>query len=149
MSISLSAFADQVNEVMPVIAREVFRRQPGEFAKMKITMPQFAVLDLLAHQGQSRMTDIAHFMSVTTAAMTGIVERLVRDGYAARIHDPSDRRIVKVELTAKGKKLTETITDQRRKMIMDLFGKISQGEREEYLKILMHIRDHVAERRGR
>lgn len=138
---SLSAFADQINEVMPAVIKGFARRQANELYKGKITLPQFLVLDFLSRQAQSKMTVLARFMDVTTAAMTGIVDRLVRDGYIVRAGTPEDRRIIRVKLTAKGADLVKKINRERRQMVIEVFGQISQAERQEYLKILLHIRD--------
>ena len=141
---SLLEFANKINEVMPVIIREFARRQANELYKGKITLPQFLVLDFLNRQGESQMTHLANFMHVTTAAMTGIVERLVRDGYAVRVYDIKDRRIIKVKLTSKGNELVKRINQQRQRMIIKIFGNISEADRKDYLRILMQIKDILA-----
>ena len=143
--IGLSEFADRLNEIMPVVSREFFSKQVSDMFKDKITISQLFVLDFLYKQGQSRMSDLAHFMRVTTAAMTGIVDRLVRSGYVRRIFEPQDRRIIKAELTARGAELTRKITEHKKDMIIKVFGRISQDERTEYLKILTHIQEALAE----
>jgi len=143
---SMSEFADEVSELMRIISKEFFRRQSGDFYRMKITLPQFVVLDVLNRSGGSRMSDLAHTLNVTTAAITGIVDRLVRGGYIVRTSDPKDRRIVKVKLTTKGMMIAQKSIDHRKNMMKDIFGVISQEEREEYLKILTHIRDHIVEK---
>ncbi len=137
----LSEFADKINEIFPMVIREFLRRQTNELSKGRITMPQVIILNFLYNQGESRMTDLAHFMSVTTAAMTGIIERLVRYGYALRISEPNDRRIIKIKLTSRGSVLVKKINQQKRRMIIDIFSKLPQQEREDYLRIIMHIRD--------
>ena len=137
--VSLQEFADRLNELMPTIAREFLRRQTIEFFKGKITVPQLCVLDFLYRYGPSKMTDLAHSMDVTTAAMTGVVERLVRDAYAVRVFDSTDRRIIKITLSPAGTALVRSIIAQKRQMIIRVFGKISQHERETYLKILTHV----------
>jgi DNA-binding MarR family transcriptional regulator len=141
--LSLSEFGDKVAEMMPVITREFFKQQTAEFLKTKITMPQFVVLEILSHHGESKMTDLANLLDVTTAAMTGIIDRLVRDGYAARGHDKDDRRIVRVSLTRKGEKIVKDMVDNRKKLTIKLFGAISQEDREQYLKILTRVRDQL------
>ncbi|MCM8780531.1 MAG: MarR family transcriptional regulator [Candidatus Omnitrophica bacterium] len=137
--ISLPEFADKVNRIMPLIAREFLKKQAQELFKGKITLSQLFILDYLYKEGYARMTDLAHFMEVSTAAMTGLVDRLVRDGYVYRIFEPRDRRIIKVGLTAKGNALVERIDQQKKHMIMEIFGRISQIERSQYLNILTHI----------
>lgn len=145
-SMPLGEFADRVNELMPLISRQFLKYQTSDFYKMKMTLPQFILLDILARHGESKMSDLAHYMNVTTAAITGTADRLVRDGYIVRVSDPKDRRIVKVKLTTKGINIVQRCNDQKKKMMMDMFGVISQEERDEYLKILMHIRDHITEK---
>lgn len=139
--LSLLEFADKMNTVMPIIAKEFASRQMNELYKGKITLPQFLLLELLDKQGESKMTVLARFMKVTTAAMTGIVDRLVRDDYAVRVYEPEDRRIIKVKLTSKGADLVKRINHQRRKMIIEIFARISKEDRQDYLGVLMQIRD--------
>ncbi|MFH1889022.1 MAG: MarR family transcriptional regulator [Candidatus Omnitrophota bacterium] len=138
---SLLEFADKMSEVMPGVIQGFARRQANELYKGKITLPQFLILDFLNRQGESRMTDIAHFMHVTTAAMTGIVERLVNAGYAARVYNPEDRRIIKIKLTARGSELVRRVNEQRRKMIINIFGSIREDDRRDYLRILVRIKE--------
>lgn len=138
---SLLEFARRMNEVMPVIAQGFARRQASKLYKCKLTLPQILILDFLNQQGESKMTDMAHFMQVTTAAMTGIVERLVRDGYVVRVYNPNDRRIIKIKLTSRGSALIKQINEQRRKMAIKIFGQISEADRQDYLRILMQIKD--------
>ncbi len=145
--IGLSEFCDRLNDIMPVMFREYIKHRVNECHKIKITLPQFIVLNMLNMHGELRMTDLASFMNVTTAAMTGIVDRLVREGYVARVSDPEDRRIIKVKLTAKGASVVKSVKEEEKKVTMKMFGIISQKEREEYLKILTHIRDHIIEER--
>jgi DNA-binding MarR family transcriptional regulator len=144
-NLSLAAFADKVGELMPVIAREFIRHQSKDFYKTKITPPQFIVLDILGKHEECKMSELARFINVTTAAMTGIVDRLVRDGYIARINDPKDRRIVKVKLTPKGRNAVDKMSEQRKKIAMKLFERISEKEREDYLGILTHISEQIVE----
>ncbi len=143
--ISLLEFADKMNEVMPVVLREFARRQADELYKGKIPIQQFLILEFLHREGESKMTRLAQVMKVTTAAMTGIVERLVRDGYCLRLNEPNDRRIIKIELTQRGADLVKKISQQRRRMLIKIFGKISEPDRKDYLRILMQIRDILLE----
>ena len=146
--LTLPEFADRVNEIMPVISREFYKQMPNGFYKTRITMVQFGVLDTLVREGDLRMTDLARLINVTTAAMTGIVERLVRDGYAIRGSEDGDRRIIKVKPTAKGSKVVKHIVENRKSIISKIFAVVSQAEREKYLDILTAIRDRLKEQRS-
>ncbi len=141
LKISISEFADRLNEILPVVIREFAKRQAGELYKGKITLPQFIILDFLNKKGPSKMSDVARFMGVSTAATTGIVDRLVKCGYIKRAHEPNDRRIVRIKSTPKGIELTKRINSQRRKMIINIFSRLSSSERDDYLRVLMRVRD--------
>jgi len=137
--ISLAEFADRLNRVLPAVISAFARRQKNELYKGKITLPQFLILDFLSRDTETKMTQLAGMMDVTTAAMTGVIERLVRENYVSRNFDSSDRRIIRIKITAKGAKLVTKINRQRREMVIDIFGRISEAERRDYLKILEHI----------
>ena len=141
---TISEFADKVGGIMSVIMRGYLKQQTSKFYQMKITIPQFAILNFLNSEGEHQMTDMAKFMNVSTAAITGIIDRLAKSGYVVRKPDPNDRRVIRVKLTPKGIDLVKKSFHQRRQMIIDMFGKISVGERAEYLRILTHIKEHLS-----
>jgi DNA-binding MarR family transcriptional regulator len=141
MSITITEFADKINDVVPVMMKEFSKRNVPELYKGKITHPQFIILGFLHNNGDSKMCGIARFMSVTTAAMTGMVDRLEKYGYVKRESEPGDRRIINVSLTHKGLELVKKINEERRHMIIDVFGKVSGQDRSDYLRVLMKIKN--------
>lgn len=144
LRLTLSEFSEKINEIMPLIIKEFVRRQENELCKGKITLPQFVILDFLLNKQVANMTEISRFMGVSTAAITGIVDRLVKYGYVARMPEPQDRRIIKIMLTSTGSSLAKKIIQQRRKTVMDIFGKVSESDRSEYLRILSRVHDILA-----
>jgi len=142
--LTITIFADKVSENIAAISKEFMRQRTGEFYKVKVTLPQLAILELLFRSGELNMSDMARFANVTTAAMTGIIDRLVRDGYAVRTAVPDDRRVIKIKLTAKGDKVVKNVIEERRHLVTRIFGALSHSEREEYLKILTRIREGLS-----
>ncbi len=112
-----------------------------ELHKGRVTLPQIMILHFLQIEQEARMKDLARFMGVTMAAMTGIIDRLVKSGHCARVYDPQDRRIIKIKLTAKGDSLVKSINEGKRQMIIKIFGKISETDRQDYLRILLQIKE--------
>ena len=141
MSITITEFADKINNIVPVMIKEFSRRNVAELYKGKITLPQFLILGFLYSSGDSKMSGIARFMSVTTAAMTGMVDRLEKCGYVKRGPDLKDRRVIKIILTQKGMDLVKKINEERRRMIIDIFGKVSKQDRSDYLRVLIKIKE--------
>lgn len=141
VNLSLTEFAQELNDIVPVVMKEFHRHMMSEPLLGKITLPQCMILCFLFREDKSKMKDLAAFMRVTTAAMTGFIERLVRDGYVTRIADPLDRRIIKVALSAQGKDLVKRIEKQKQEITVKIFGKISVKDRHDYLRVLKQIKD--------
>ncbi|MDP1853902.1 MAG: MarR family transcriptional regulator [Candidatus Omnitrophota bacterium] len=137
----LSKFADELNNILPNLLKEFHRRQPNELYKGEITLQQYITLNFLSCQNDATMGAIAKCLCVSLPAATGVVDRLIRDGYSIRRGDPKDRRIIRVKITPKGKKIVKKISRQRKNMIIKAFGKISAEEREQYLNILKKVGD--------
>ena len=139
--ISITDFARKIEIIMPEIVRGFARRQHDDVFKGKITLPQLLILDILNTQGPSKMTDLAKKMKVTTAASTGIVQRLVVQGYVTREYDEKDRRLIMIKISAKGSEMLKKINQQRTQQITRIFRQISEGDRSEYLRILLQVKD--------
>jgi DNA-binding MarR family transcriptional regulator len=146
--LSLSEFADRLNELMPELLRGVLRRDANEVSQGKITMPQLLTCQYLYKEGLSNMTALANFMGVTTAAVTGVVDRLVKAGYVGRRFDPQDRRVINIELTAKGKGMVTKLKEQKRRMSIEVFKNLSEADRKIFLRIITRMRDILSKEQG-
>ncbi len=63
-------------------------------------------LDILDQHGSMSAGDLAAASRLTTGAITAVLDRLERAGYAQRVPDPTDRRRVLIELTPKAYEAT-------------------------------------------
>jgi DNA-binding MarR family transcriptional regulator len=66
-------------------------------------------IDVVHQAGRITAGDLARELRLSTGAVTTIVDRLERAGYARRISDPDDRRRVLVEVTPAVRKVSEEI----------------------------------------
>ena len=64
---------------------------------LELTPPQLHGVMWLGQDGPLPMGELARRVGVTEKTITGIVDRLEREGYAQRERDPGDRRVVHVE----------------------------------------------------
>ena len=58
-------------------------------------------LNIIENSGGLTAGELADEAGLTTGAVTGVIDRLERAGYARRVSDPADRRRVKLEVTPK------------------------------------------------
>jgi DNA-binding MarR family transcriptional regulator len=66
-------------------------------------------MDIIDREGPVAAGRLAHASGLTTAAVTAVIDRLERAGYARRVGDPQDRRRVLVELTPLARERAGTI----------------------------------------
>lgn len=67
-----------------------------------LTFPQWLILKSLKRRGRMTVREIADTCEVTSANVTGILDRLERDGLVTRSRSAEDRRVVYVRLTETG-----------------------------------------------
>ncbi len=70
-----------------------------------LSMSQVSLLFRLYYQGQCGVSDIASHLTVSNAAASQMVERLVQQGWLERNEDPNDRRAKQVALSPAGQQL--------------------------------------------
>jgi DNA-binding MarR family transcriptional regulator len=58
-------------------------------------------VNIIENSGGLTAGELAREAGLTTGAVTGVIDRLERAGYARRVADPADRRRVKLEVTRK------------------------------------------------
>jgi DNA-binding MarR family transcriptional regulator len=85
--------------------REFLLNLSKDLSRGNISFAQFYLMSYLSTSRELTMTDIARKMGHSTAAATGLVDRLEKLGYVERMHAADDRRKVMVRITAKGMEL--------------------------------------------
>ena len=58
-------------------------------------------LNIIQNSGGVTAGELATEAGLTSGAVTGVIDRLEKAGFARRVHDPADRRRVKLEVTPK------------------------------------------------
>jgi DNA-binding MarR family transcriptional regulator len=98
-------------------------------------------LDLLIRHGPMTAGRLAELTGLTTGAVTGLVDRLERRGYARRERHPTDRRSVVVQpLTEPALRDLEPSYTAMRQAIDKLFSRYS----EEELNVILDFMERAA-----
>jgi len=115
----------------------------------QITLPQFDVLVQLSRQAEGlSFIALSRRLLVTSGNLTGIVDRLEREGLVVREPDEVDRRIVRIHLTAKGKEMVNGVVPEHVRMIDSLFGGISDKDLRQLRDLLGKLKTVLGERFG-
>ena len=74
-----------------------------------INLTDGRAIDVIDQHGRITAGDLARELRLSTGAVTTLVDRLERAGYARRLADPEDRRRVLIEVTPVVNELSEQI----------------------------------------
>ncbi|MEE2808228.1 MAG: MarR family transcriptional regulator [Verrucomicrobiota bacterium] len=98
-----------------------------ELNKGNVSYAQFFLLGYLAKEDYLTMTHISKKMGHSTAAATGLVDRLEKLGYVQRLHASDDRRKVMVQITRKGIDLVDKMREDIIENLIQVMAEMDTG----------------------
>jgi DNA-binding MarR family transcriptional regulator len=110
-----------------------------ELAPGNVSFPQFFLLAALHQKEVLTMSAIAQKMGHTTAAASGLVDRLENLGYVVRSSAREDRRKVMVCITEKGSALVRRIREEMVGNLMKMMNHLTPSEQKAWLQIYTKI----------
>lgn len=105
----------------------------------KIGIAPILVLKELAEHGHQKQSDLANTLGLTPGAVTNIANKLIKEGYAQRQPDDTDRRIVYLIITGEGQKVLNCAEQMGQELRMKLFQILSDAEQKQLLKIYQKL----------
>jgi DNA-binding MarR family transcriptional regulator len=127
---------DQVLEAIIYLYTES-RRVTKELARRAdLTGPQLTVVKMLEQIGELSLSELSERIRAQNSTVTGIIDRMEREGLVVRERSKEDRRVVYIRLTPKGKKLAEDVPIETWQIFRDALDSLSQAEVKDLVKIL-------------
>lgn len=128
-----------------LIERHVRGRLREEFG---ITLPRFDVLAQLEAAAQDdvgglTMSELSRRLMVTNGNLTGLVERLVREGLVRRAALATDRRAQLVRLTPAGRRALHAMTPRHEQWIEDMLSALPPEDRAQLHVLLGRLRASI------
>src|SRR5438477_9460057 len=104
----------------------------------------FRVLEALLHKGPLPVNTIGPKVWLTPGSISVAVDRLVKRGLVSRNDQAGDRRVRRVELTAKGRALITRGFREHATAMEDAVNALSKRERLILLRLLKKLGKHAA-----
>lgn len=109
-----------------IIEKEIRNLFRSEF---NVTLPRFDLMSALYREpGGLTMGELSKKMLVSNGNVTGIVERLQKEGLVKRWALPTDRRIHSVGLTPKGRTDFKVMADRHKEWVADILGGLQEDD---------------------
>ena len=109
------------------------------------TLPRFDVLAALdRHPEGMTMGALSSSLLVSNGNVTGLVQKLVKDGYAALEPSPADRRASVASLTPAGRAHFEALAEAHHGWIDEMLSGLSRDQRELLFDLLGALKVSLA-----
>jgi MarR family transcriptional regulator, organic hydroperoxide resistance regulator len=107
-----------------------WNKRGGDF---NLSFPQFKMLHMLNATGTHTVSQLAEALGITSAAITGITDRLVTEGFVNRERGENDRRVVNISITDQGREIISQVTERQKEMLEGIFDQLHEED-------LQHLR---------
>ena len=113
----------------------------NHFKKFDISDSKFKLLVILykSSEGGLALSEIGNRMQVTKANITGLIDRLERQGLVKRIRRNDDRRKILAVITEKGRKFTENLMQRYREWSNEMIEVLDDNEKEQLIHIMSKL----------
>ncbi|MBC3991707.1 MarR family transcriptional regulator [Streptomyces sp. AC563] len=122
----------QLAEQLLRLTRKLHRAHKRYLEPLGITPAQARLLRTVALYDAEppRMADLAARLEVVPRAVTTLVDALEANGVVRRVPDPSNRRVIRIELTDAGRATLRALRQARRSAAEDILEPLDARERE-------------------
>jgi MarR family 2-MHQ and catechol resistance regulon transcriptional repressor len=121
-------------------ASAVFSQRTHEHIRsFGLTESQFSALETLGHKGPLTVGELCKKQLVTGGNMTVVIDNLEREALVERVRSSTDRRVILVHLTEKGKALFDEIFPGHAQYVAGLASVLEPDEQRDLGRLLKKL----------
>ena len=96
----------------------------------EVSLAQYYTLHLIKAESCIRMRDVRDNLCVSAPYATGIIDKLVKNGFIERYRGKDDRRVVRVKLTDKGEKVIRDLNNKKAQFYTKLLKDMNRRDKK-------------------
>jgi MarR family transcriptional regulator for hemolysin len=139
---------DSLNEGLGFVVHDVARMMRWQFDRrasgLKLTRSQWSVLAHLLRTDGIQQKELAEQMDITAITLTGLLDRMEREGWVERRADPIDRRAKRIYLTEKVAPVTKELRALGREVRKFALQGLSDAEQQQLMALLIKVRSNLS-----
>ncbi|KYF89892.1 MarR family transcriptional regulator [Sorangium cellulosum] len=137
---------DAIVEMIIYLYTESRRLTKGMASGFGLTGPQLTILKLLESFQDLSLSTLSERIRAQNSTVTGIVDRMEREGLVRRERSKADRRVVHIRLSEKGARLAREIQVEPMEIFRSALLGLSSTDLRDLLRILTKLQRHVVAR---
>ncbi len=127
---------DSIVETIIYLYTESRRLTKGMAREVGLTGPQLTVIKLLESFDNLSLSSLSERIRAQNSTVTGIIDRMEREGLVRRERSTVDRRVVHIKLSDKGQKLARQIQVEPMEIFREALASLSQADLRDLLRIM-------------
>jgi MarR family transcriptional regulator for hemolysin len=136
------------SEGLGFVVHDVARMMRWQFDRrasdLKLTRSQWSVLAHLLRSDGIQQRELAEQMDITAITLTGLLDRMEREGWVERRADPVDRRAKRIFLTEKVAPVTKELRALAREIRKIALQGLSEAEQQQLMSLLLKVRSNLS-----
>ncbi|WP_437940014.1 MarR family winged helix-turn-helix transcriptional regulator [Sorangium sp. So ce341] len=137
---------DAIVEMIIYLYTESRRLTKGMASGFGLTGPQLTILKLLESFQDLSLSTLSERIRAQNSTVTGIVDRMEREGLVRRERSKADRRVVHIRLSDKGARLAREIQVEPMEIFRSALLGLSSTDLRDLLRILTKLQRQVVAR---
>jgi DNA-binding MarR family transcriptional regulator len=134
---------DAIVETIIYLYTESRRLTKQAARELGLTGPQLTVIKLLETFGDLSLSSLSERIRAQNSTVTGIIDRMEREGLVSRERSTSDRRVVYIRLTSKGAQLAKSIEVEPMEIMYGVLAGLNREDTRDLLRILGKLQKRV------
>jgi len=143
LSSEIKGDLDAIVEAVLYLYTESRRLTKEIAARRGLTGPQLTVVKMLEALGELPLSRLSEKIRAQNSTVTGIVDRMEREGLVVRTRSAADRRVVHIQLTPKGSTLAREVQVEPMDIFRDALSTLSAEEARSLLRALRKVARRV------
>ncbi|MDQ7783887.1 MAG: MarR family transcriptional regulator [Desulfomonilaceae bacterium] len=90
-----------------------------------------------------KVVDLGKRSGLEASTMSGLLDRMGRDGLVTRVPDPSDRRVLRINLTDEGRRVKAPVIQEVERLLAEVLEGIPDDEIARTTNLLQGIFDRA------
>ncbi len=137
---------DSIVETIIYLYTESRRLTKGMASQFGLTGPQLTVIKLLETFEDLSLSSLSERIRAQNSTVTGIIDRMEREGLVRRERSTVDRRVVHIKLSEKGQKLARQIQVEPMEIFREALQSLSQADLRDLFRIMNKLQKFVRSR---
>ncbi len=140
---NIQKYIHEISQFTPVLDKGLVSMETHGTGCGMITPSQFAMLTYIMNSPDCKMSDLGKAFDVKLSSITGMIDRLENEGFLKRTRDAADRRVVHVNVTAKGDRAVKDMKQKQKKHMSFILELLTDNERQCMVNIIRKISDAI------